>query len=89
MQKRVESDLEEDDAYQAWIGRMQMQHGIDPAWFVLFVGLDAAEGSAGALGSIYRPLQPYPVQGGESLRLVCPEDVAYYAAWAAARGTIS
>lgn len=89
MQERVEFDLEEDDAYQAWIGRIQMQHGIDPAWFVLFAGLDAAEGSAGALGSIYRPLQPYPVQGGESLRLVCPEDVAYYAAWAAARGAIS
>jgi len=89
MRKRVEFDLEEDDAYQAWVGRMQMQHDVDPAWFVLFVGLDAVEGSAGALGSIYRPLQPYPVEGGESLHLVRPEDTAWYAAWAAGRQGLS
>lgn len=89
MQQRVEAGLEEDAAYQGWVGRMQMQHGVDPAWFILFVGLDAAESSAGALGGIYRPLEPYPNQSGDPLRLVWLEDTAWLAAWAAGRQGLS
>ncbi len=86
MLRRVQADLEEDDRYQAFAGRMQRQHGVDPAGFFLFVGLDAAEGPAGALGDIYRPLEPYRSPEGKRLHLVSPADVAWYGAWASARG---
>lgn len=86
MQKRVETDLEEDAAYQAWVGRMQMQHNVDPAWFILFVGLDAAESSEGTLGHIYHPLEQYYDQSGDPLRVVWLRDIAFYAAWAARQG---
>ena len=73
--------LEENEQYQAWIWRMQNQHGIDPARFFLFASLEAAGAHpAASLGRIYTALETHRTATAALLPRVSPHDVALLSA---------
>lgn len=73
--------LEKNDQYQAWIWRMQNQHGIDPARFFLFASLEAAAAHpAASLSRIYTALEPHRTATATLLPRVSPHDVALLSA---------
>lgn len=83
MRERVARDLPHHPWASPFLRVMVEQHEVHPGWFVLFVGLDEAQGS-GALSAVYRPLVPHPPYEGDaaSMERVSLSDVADLASWA-------